>query len=113
MEELLDKLAEVLAKKLAKCLTSRDGAALLDQGDSPLGPRKHCAAVRRRLAANEGGAARVGKRHLLTQEALQEELRRESGPVNDTVPPAIADEPPSDAEDDALYESLLRKTGRK
>jgi len=113
MDEFLDKLAEVLAKKLAKCLGGPDGNALVGQGESPLGPRKHCAAVRRRLARSEGGAARVGKRYLLTQEALQAELRMESGPVNDTDPPAAAALPVSDPEDDAIYESLLRKTGRK
>lgn len=42
--------------------------------DSPLGRRNHCAAVRRRKAEGLDGAERVGKRYLLSPEALQEEL---------------------------------------
>jgi hypothetical protein len=44
------------------------------QTGSPLGPRRHCAAVDRRIAAGAPGAARVGRRALLSPEALREEL---------------------------------------
>ncbi len=43
---------------------------------SPLGRRNHCAAVRRRKAEGLDGAEIVGKRYLLSPEALQEELAR-------------------------------------
>lgn len=52
----------------------------IDQRSSPLGPKRHCGAVRRRLAAAQGGAAHVGRRHLLSAEALAEELARLSAP---------------------------------
>ena len=46
----------------------------VDQRSSPLGHRRHCAAVKRRVAAGDAGAAIVGRRHLLSQQALADEL---------------------------------------
>jgi hypothetical protein len=46
----------------------------VDQSASPLGSRRHIARVRARLAAGRDGAARVGRRHLLSPSALAEEL---------------------------------------
>lgn len=45
-----------------------------DQNASPLGRRRHVAAVRRRVAAGDAGAALVGRRALLSATALDEEL---------------------------------------
>jgi len=45
-----------------------------DQTSSPLGRRRHVAAVRRRLAAGTEGAAMVGRRALLSPPALADEL---------------------------------------
>jgi hypothetical protein len=72
-------LAEVLEAAAAKAreLDAAERAELrswIDQASSPLGPRRHRAAVRRRTAAGEPGAAQVGRRALLSVEALQEEL---------------------------------------
>jgi hypothetical protein len=47
-----------------------------DQAASPLGRRRHVAAVRRRIAAGEPGAALVGRSAMLSPEALSEELAR-------------------------------------
>jgi hypothetical protein len=53
---------------------------------SPLGSREHCAAVRRRLAefaAGErlfAGAVIEGRRFLLSQEAIAEEIGRRAQP---------------------------------
>lgn len=44
------------------------------QDSSPLGRRRHCAAVRARVARGQAGAAIVGRRHLLSPEALREAL---------------------------------------
>lgn len=44
------------------------------QESSPLGRRRHVAAVRRRVGAGDRGAAMVGRRALLSHEALAEEL---------------------------------------
>lgn len=61
---------------------------MLDQSASPLGSRRHCTAVKRRIARGEPGAAIVGRKHLLSPEALSEELgrvsRRESPNPTDT-----------------------------
>jgi hypothetical protein len=45
-----------------------------DQATSPLGRRRHVAAVRRRLATGQPGAAFLGRRALLSAEAQTEEL---------------------------------------
>lgn len=73
-----------------------------DQSQSPvLGSRRHCRAVRRRLAANpqDPSAKRVGDRFLLTQEAVLEELDL-IGRRPDAHPPAATK--PSTPEDEAL-----------
>lgn len=47
-----------------------------DQRRSPLGPRRHCLATRRRAAEGKGDAKQVGDRFLMTTDALAEELER-------------------------------------
>ena len=52
-----------------------------DQSKSPLGRRRHVAAVRRRVEAGDtAGAAMVGRRALLSATALAEELANTSAP---------------------------------
>lgn len=49
----------------------------IDQSRSLLGRRRHCAAVRRRIAAGvDGAAVGVGRRYLLSEEAHAEELTK-------------------------------------
>jgi hypothetical protein len=48
----------------------------IDQRNSPLGPKRHASACRRRIAAGEPGASKAGRRWLLTRTALAEELAR-------------------------------------
>lgn len=72
------------ARLVADEITGRD-VSLVSQATSPLGSRKHCAAVRRRIAEHAAGeraisgASIVGRRCLLTQEALAEEMGHERG----------------------------------
>lgn len=82
LEGLVDELAHRVAAIVVQRL--RDApAGMIDQSASPLGARRHCAAVKRRLARGEAGAAKVGRRYLLSPEALSEELGRTSrGSVN-------------------------------
>jgi|ERR1044071_8831414 hypothetical protein len=47
----------------------------VDQSKSELGPKRHCAAVRRRIARNEPGAFIVARRHYLTPQAYEEECQ--------------------------------------
>lgn len=77
LEAALAVLARVLAPAIADLVVARLGAGsvdLIDQFGSPLGQRRHCAAVTRLLNAGQAGAARVGRRALLTPAALQAEL---------------------------------------
>ncbi len=56
----------------------RGGDDMVNQSASPLGRKRHAAAVRRRVAAGESGAAIVGRDFLLNREALAEELAAQS-----------------------------------
>jgi len=89
--EALDALLVALAERVAALVAERLLAGqpgLIDQASSPLGRRRHCTAVKRRLASGAGGAARVGRRHLLSPDALAEELGRVSGDRASTQSPA-------------------------
>lgn len=74
---LLGALADFIAAKVERRLRAA-APGMIDQARSPLGARRHCAAVKRRLARGEPGASLVGRKHLLTEEALSEELGRVS-----------------------------------
>ena len=67
-------LAPFVAREVVRELTGNNG--MLGQVGSPLGPRRHAAAVRRRVAEGKPGAVIAGRRLLLTREALDEELAR-------------------------------------
>jgi len=75
---------------LAKAVRALDDdrEALVDQTTSPLGPRVHCKAVKRRLAAGATGASIVGRRHFLSADALQQELARVSKRTTNNIAPA-------------------------
>jgi hypothetical protein len=75
---LLDSLAERIVDKWLE----KTGLRMVPQSVSPLGPRKHREAVRRRVQNNEGGAFidANGRKYLLTREALAEELRLRQTP---------------------------------
>ena len=75
-EALFDELAERVAAKVSERLRAGSMPGAVAQAESPLGRRRHIAAVRRRVAAGQPGAAVVGRRHLLSTEALAEELSR-------------------------------------
>jgi hypothetical protein len=45
-----------------------------DQTNSPLGRRRHVKQVKARLAAGQPGAAHIGRRYVLSAQALDEEL---------------------------------------
>jgi hypothetical protein len=77
LEALVDELAHRVAAIVVAQL--REGPpGMVDQNASPLGPRRHCAAAKRRMARGEAGASKVGRRYLLSPEALSEELGRAS-----------------------------------
>jgi hypothetical protein len=84
----LDQLVAEFAERVAAIVLERlhlGMPGMIDQASSPLGRRRHCTAVRRRRDRGEPGASIVGRRHLLSPEALSEELRRASGRPRSTA----------------------------
>ncbi len=105
-EPLLDSLAERIVDKWLEKTDLR----MVPQSVSPLGPRKHRDAVKRRLRNNEGGAQidQRGRRFLLTREAIAEEMKRSrSKPADpEATPgpsPASPPMPPTQSPDVAAY----------
>lgn len=90
---LLEAFAELVAENVVKRLRANE-PDMVAQETSPLGRRRHCAAVQRRVAAGLPGAAIVGRKHLLTQAALGEELTK----LGLAGKKSIADEAPSIAD---------------
>lgn len=72
----LDVFAARIADGVLQRLTTAQVIDWIDQARSPLGPRRHRTAVLRRLGRGEPGAVLVGRRHLLSKEAMNEELAR-------------------------------------
>lgn len=72
-EQFLGRLADAVASKVFERLTAGQ-AGLVEQSASPLGRRRHIAAVRRLVASGAPGAAIVGRRHFLSKDALVAEL---------------------------------------
>jgi hypothetical protein len=77
LEAALEVLADAVAAKVVERMSAGQ-PGWIDQHASPLGPKKHCAAVRRRVAKGLADAATVGRRHLLSPAALSEELASQS-----------------------------------
>jgi hypothetical protein len=76
-EAALAEFARVLAPFVAREVVRelRAGSEnMIAQAGSPLGPRRHAAAVRKRVANSQGGAVIAGRRLLLSREALAEEM---------------------------------------
>lgn len=82
MSAALEEAIRVLAREIAREVVSELRAGeldMVDQAASPLGRRRHIAAVRSRVASGATGAAIIGRRYLLTREAIEAELMRVSG----------------------------------
>ena len=83
-EQLLSRLANLVADLIVQKLQAAN-EGMIGQEQSLLGRRRHCAAVQRRVAAGLPGAAIVGRKHLLSPEALREELSKQ-GPQKSPAP---------------------------
>lgn len=100
--ELIEQRLGAIEQRLAKCgpLPEREMPRWVDQRHSPLRSRKHCAATRRLVAEGDPRAFVNGRRHLMTEEAVAEEMAR-------LTPPAPAGEAlPSSA---STYDRALAK----
>lgn len=75
MIDALDPIIEAIADRVVAKLASTTHR-MVSQHGSPLGPRIHRKAVKRRLDRGEGGAAVSpdGRRFMLSHDALAEEL---------------------------------------
>jgi hypothetical protein len=82
-------LAPFVAKEVVRELRGADGE-MIGQAGSPIGPRRHAAAVRKRVANSQGGAVIAGRRLLLSREALEQEMALLNGkrPAR-SAPPAV------------------------
>ena len=74
LDALVSLLADAVADRVVERLTAGSHSDFVDQAGSPLGRRRHIAAVRRMVAAGQPGAGVVGRRHLLSREAAESEL---------------------------------------
>lgn len=86
---ILERIEARLERLEARLDAADDG--WVDQTKSPLGRRRHCAAVRRLVESRDARAAIRGRAHLMTRELLAEQLAALSVPkpgaaVNDIVP---------------------------
>lgn len=84
-----------------------------DQHQSPLGPRRHCRAVRLRLRANPGDptAKILGDRFLLTPDAVAEELSRQ-GRKPDAAAPVTMEPPPPQSPEAEVRDRIRRRLER-
>lgn len=79
LEEVLGKFAELVAAHVVRELRSGP-SDLVPQASSPLGKRRHCAAVRARVQRGDAGGCVVGRIYYLTPQALNEELAKGKPP---------------------------------
>lgn len=117
--ERIEARLDRIEARLAKCSDPPGGMIL--QRKSPLGARKHMAAVKRRVAEAEArgispielGAAIDGEKHYLTQEALAAELgeRTRASLAKGKGSPRVANDTASD-EEEAAYRAALDR-GRR
>lgn len=101
-------LRRVVREELADATHPADGWR--DQRKSPLGSRRHCSAVRRRLTENpnDPSAKMIGDRFLLTPDAVAEELTRVG---RKPAPKRAPEAPAASPEDEAL--ALLNRRLRQ
>lgn len=90
--ERIDERLERIEARLAKCGPfalggEGDEGEAVTQRTSPLGRKRHCAFVRRLIAAGDPRGWRLGRKHFATPEAVSEELSRlgqaPASPAND------------------------------
>lgn len=73
--EAFEAFADLVAEKVeARLRRSTDDD--VEQANSPLGPRRHVAAAKRRIIKGQPGVRRDGRKYFLSPDALREELAR-------------------------------------
>jgi hypothetical protein len=79
LDDVLATFARLVAAEVVRELRSGP-SDLVSQAASPLGKRRHCAAVRARVSRGDPGGCVVGRTYYLTPAALQEELAKGKAP---------------------------------
>ena len=79
LEDVLRAFARLVAAEVVRELRSGP-SDLVSQSASPLGKRRHCAAVRERVARGDAGGCIVGRVFYLSPAALREELAKGKAP---------------------------------
>jgi len=79
LDDAVAAFARLVAQEVVRELRSGP-SDLISQAVSPLGKRRHCAAVRARVNRGDPGGAIVGRVFYLTPEALREELAKGRAP---------------------------------
>ncbi len=92
----------------------RDDGRMIDQAASDLGPKRHCAIVRQRIADRKSGALISGRRHMLTPEAYAEECELRFRPPARAVARRPVGSPPDDrtANSDEVRAVLARLSNK-
>ncbi len=108
--ESIDARLERIERRLAKCdAPLPSGGEWVDQQKSPLGRRRHCAAVRRMKAEGDARVFVRGRRHLMAPEALAEELARLSLESPAGAAGASANDAQADEAGTGVYGRALQK----
>lgn len=79
IDGLMDDLAEILAERVVRKLTAATVSDYVDQASSPLGPRRHIAAIK----SGKLAGVRVGRRYLAHRKDVEElvaQKRRQARP---------------------------------
>jgi len=84
LDDVLATFARLVAQEVVRELRSGP-SDLVSQANSPLGKRRHCAAVRDRVTRGDAGGCIVGRVYYLTPAALQEELAKGKAPKRRAV----------------------------
>lgn len=98
-EDALRVLARLVAREVVTELRAGDPPEMVDQAASGLGRRRHINWARRLIVAGDRRAVQIGRRYLLTREAVEEARRHYT---DETRRPRSEDE-----EDDAALASEL------
>jgi hypothetical protein len=73
----IELLADAIAERVAAKLRGSSDE-WIDQHSSPLGSKRHCALVRSLTTAGDQRASKIGRRYLLSRDALAEAMIRQS-----------------------------------
>lgn len=105
--DALDVLADAIAERVVERLRTGDAPGMVDQVASGLGRRRHISFARRLIAAGDRRAVQLGRRYLLTVDAIDEARAHYSKRANGR------DRQDADADDELAAELGLSRRGSR